>query len=54
MITNNFIQNMIEHINYLDHKKNNSIINMLQLIDYVVKNVNYDMLFLDEINKKVL
>ena len=41
----NFINNMLEHINYLDHTDKNSIENMLKLIDYVIKNVNYDMLF---------
>ena len=45
MINNKFIQIMIDHINYLNHTNKNSIENMLQLIDYVVKNVNYDMLF---------
>jgi serine/threonine-protein kinase SRPK3 len=45
MINNKFIQIMIDHINYLNNSDNNSIVNMLELIDYVVKNVNYNMLF---------
>jgi serine/threonine-protein kinase SRPK3 len=43
----NFIQNMIDNINYINQTDNICIKNMLQLIDYVVKNVNYDMLFQD-------
>lgn len=50
----NFIANMIDNINYLNNDDNISIDNMLQLIDYVVKHINYDMLFFDEINKKLL
>ncbi len=41
----NFIQIMIDHINHLNHSDSQSIINMMQLIDYVVKHINYDMLF---------
>jgi serine/threonine-protein kinase SRPK3 len=41
----NFINNMMKHIDHLNQQNNDSIINMLQLIDYVVKHINYDMLF---------
>jgi len=45
MIINNFIEFMMFHINYLNGLDTNSVTHMLQLIDYVFKNVNYDMLF---------
>jgi len=45
MNINNFIDKMLEHVNYLNHSDKNSIENMLYLIDFVVKKINYDMLF---------
>jgi serine/threonine protein kinase len=45
MINNNFINNMIDHINYINQSDIPSVMNMLQLIDYVIKNISYDMLF---------
>ncbi len=45
MYNKNFIQIMIDHVNYLNQFDTSSIINILQLIDYVVKYINYNMLF---------